>query len=140
MDSSASEIVSLERSALDRWSKLDPSGYLELSAADITYFDPTTDARVNGVDTLRQRVAGIKDVKLPFTNPRYEMLDPKVQGHGDVAVLTYNLVNYGQFPDGAERVVSRWNATQVYGRTGGKWAIVHTHWSFVHPEIKQPGS
>jgi hypothetical protein len=36
-------------------------------------------------------------------------------------------------------VVSRWNSTEVYRRIDGKWRIVHSHWSFTKPEVKQPG-
>ena len=38
----------LERSALDRWGKGDPSGFLELYATEITYFDPLTATRIGG--------------------------------------------------------------------------------------------
>src|SRR5512147_2730445 len=37
------QILALERRALDRWGKGDPGGFLELYAADITYFDPATE-------------------------------------------------------------------------------------------------
>jgi ketosteroid isomerase-like protein len=140
MDSLLDELLSLERSALDRWIKLDPDGYFELSAPDITYFDPTTERRINGLEALRLRLAPIKDTKLPFANPRYDILDPKVQRYGDIAVLTFHVVNYGQFPDGVQRVLARWNSTQVYARTTGNWKIIHSHWSYLQPEIKEPGS
>src|SRR5215813_8519984 len=39
---SADQILMLERSALDRWGNGDPGGFLELYADDITYFDPAT--------------------------------------------------------------------------------------------------
>jgi hypothetical protein len=35
---SAEQILALERAALDRWGKGDPGGFLELYANDITYF------------------------------------------------------------------------------------------------------
>ena len=38
----ADQILLLERSALDRWGQGDPGGFLELYAAGITYFDPST--------------------------------------------------------------------------------------------------
>ncbi len=139
-DAVLDELVALERSALDRWIRLDPEGYLGLYAPDITYFDPTTAKRVESVDAMRTRLAPMKDLKLPVTNPRYEMIAPKVQRHGDTALLTFNLVNYGVPPDGAERVLARWNSTEVYSRVGGRWKIVHSHWSYVRPEIKQSGS
>jgi hypothetical protein len=34
----------------------------------------------------------MKKMKPPFTDPRDDMIDPKVQRHGDVALLTFNLV------------------------------------------------
>jgi ketosteroid isomerase-like protein len=112
-------LIGLERSALDRWIKLDPQGYLDLQAPDVTYFDPFTERRVDGLDAMQVRLAPMKKMKPPFTDPRYEMIDPKVQRHGDVAFLTFNLVNYGRLPDPPERVLARWNATEVYRRTGG---------------------
>jgi ketosteroid isomerase-like protein len=133
------ELVALERSALDRWIALDPQGYLDLYAPELTYFDPTTESRVDGLEAMRARVAPMKNVKLPFKDPRYEMIDPKVQRHGDVALLTFNVVNYGKLPDRSESVLARWNSTEVYRRVDGKWKIVHSHWSYVKPELKQPG-
>ena len=134
------ELVSLERAALDRWIKLDPQGYLDLYAQELTYFDPTTEKRVDGMRAMQERVAPMKNVKLPFTKVRYELLDPRVQRHGDIAVLTFNVVNYGTLPDRPESVLTRWNSTEVYGRVNGKWKIIHSHWSFVKPELRQPGS
>lgn len=134
------ELVALERSALDRWINLDPQGYLDLQAPEVTYFDPFTERRVDGLDAMQVRLAPMKKMKPPFTDPRYDMIDPKVQRHGDVALLTFNLVNYGKLPDAPERVLARWNSTEVYSRIGGTWKIIHSHWSYIQPELKQPGS
>jgi ketosteroid isomerase-like protein len=79
-------------------------------------------------------MAPMKSMKPPFTDPRYDMIDPKVQGRGEIAVLTFNLVNYGRLPDAPESVLARWNATEVYHRVGEGWQIVHSHWSFVQPQ------
>jgi ketosteroid isomerase-like protein len=95
---------------------------------------------VDGLEAMQLRVAPMTNMKPPFTAPRYEMINPKVQRHGDVTLLTFNLVNYGTLPDGLERVLSRWNSTEVYSRIGGTWKIIHSHWSFIQPEVKQPGS
>src|SRR2546429_9403884 len=88
------ELVALERSALNRWIRLDPQGYLDLQAPEVTYFDPFTERRVDGLDATQLRLAPIKRMNPPFTDPRYDMIDPKVRRHGDVALLTFNLVNY----------------------------------------------
>ena len=39
-------IIALERSALDRWCKGDPQGFLETYARDISYFSPAEEHRV----------------------------------------------------------------------------------------------
>ena len=127
MDSMLGELVATERSALDRWIHLDPSAYLGAFAPEVTYFDPTTDTRVNGIEAIEMRFAPIKNLKLPFTDPRYEMINPKVQRYRDVAVLTFNLVSYGKLSTGEESVVARWNSTEVYSRIDGKWRIIHSH-------------
>jgi ketosteroid isomerase-like protein len=137
----AEEIIALERSALDRYITADPQGYVDLYAQEVTYFDPTTEKRVDGLTAMQDRMAPMKNLKLPFTEPRYEMNNPKVVQQGDVALLTFNLVNYGKPIDRtAETVLSRWNSTEVYRRVAGKWRIIHSHWSFTKPDIKQPGT
>ena len=132
-------IISLERSALDRWIRADPDGYLGIYARDASYFDPFTAKRVDGLDALKARVAPMRGIKLPFTEPRYEMIDPVVRVEGNVAVLTFNLVNYGK-PTGStkETVLARWNATEVYRQVDDAWRIIHTHWSFTQPQLAAP--
>lgn len=134
------EVIALERSALDRWITGNPQGYLDLYAPDVTYFDPFRDKRVDGLQAIRTLVAPPKDFKLPFTDPRYEMIDPKTERYGDLVLLTFNLVNYGKLPGQSETVLARWNATEVYARVGGNWRILHSHWSLVKPDVKPPGS
>jgi ketosteroid isomerase-like protein len=134
------ELVALERSALDRWIRLDPQGYLDIFASEVTYFDPFTETRVDGLDAMQVRLAPMKTMESPFADLRYDMIDPTVQRHGDVALLTFNLVNFGKLPDAPERVLARWNSTEVYVRTGGTWKIIHSHWSYIQPELKQTGS
>ena len=63
-----------------------------------------------------------------------------MQVHGDAAILTFNLVNYRKAADGSEQPFLRWNSTEVYSRIDGRWRIVHSHWSYVKPELKQPVS
>ena len=137
-DASA-EVIALERGALDRWIRADPDGYLGLYATDVTYFDPTTEKRIDGQSAMQARLAPVRNVKFPFTEPRYEMIAPKVQQYGNAALLTYNLVNYGKVGGAPESVISRWNSSALYSRIDGAWKIVHSHWSFVQPAIKQAG-
>ena len=125
-------IIALERAALDRWGKGDPQGFLETYAPDVTYFDPGSERRVDGL-------AAMKELLIPRTGKikidSYEMLTPTVQRFGDVAILTYNVVNHRN----GDSVIVRWNSTAVYARRQGKWKTVHSHWSYTKPELKQPG-
>ena len=137
----AEHIISLERSALDRWIRADPDGYLSLYARDATYFDPFQEKRVDGLDELTARLAPMRRMTLPFTEPRYDMISPVVHVEGNIAVLTFNLVNYGK-PSGSveETVLARWNATEIYRQAGGAWQIIHTHWSFTQPKLAGPSA
>lgn len=126
-------IIALERGALDRWGHGDPGGYLELYARNVTYFDPGRDARINGADAMRQALEPIRGL---IKIDRYEMIAPRVDRKGDMAVLSYNLVTDGRGPDGG-LVVRRWNSTAVYVRNDGRWKILHSHWSFTKPDVRQ---
>ena len=130
----ADQILMLERGALDRWGKGDPDGFLEVYAPDITYFDPLTLAHIDGhqamVDYYHPWVGKIHVA-------RYEMLDPHVVVDGNMALLTYNLVNYVRDAKGVESVGTRWNSTTVYQRHAGTWKAIHSHWSFTrHPAFQ----
>jgi ketosteroid isomerase-like protein len=122
-------VIAAERAALDRWGKGDPQGYLETYAPDITYFDPMQERRVDGIDAMRTLLVPLTG-KIKINS--YEMVGPKVQQYGDVAVLSYNLNSHFRAADGKPGVV-RWNSTAVYVRDGDRWRSVHSHWSFVRP-------
>jgi len=126
-------LISLERAALDRWGNGDPQGYLDTYAPNVTYFDQTREIRADGLAAMKELFAPIKG-KIKIDH--YEMIGPKVQHHGDVAVLSYNLVSHGKRPNG-DALVVRWNSTEVYERIDGKWKIIHSHWSYTKPELKQ---
>ncbi len=116
----ATTIIALERAALDRWGRGDPDGFLEISDAEVTYFDPFTENKVNGREMLAKIYDGIRG-KIQID--RYEMIDPRVEVFDSIALLTFNFVSHGN--EGA----MRWNTTEVYRRQRGEWRIVHTHWS-----------
>ena len=127
-------IIALERGALDRWGRGDPQGYLDLYARDVTYFDPMREKRIDGFEAMKQALEPIKGlVKVD----RYDMIAPQVSRAGDAAILTYNLVSYGRSP-GGDAMVVRWNSTAVYAQIDRQWKIVHSHWSFTKPELKNP--
>lgn len=117
-------IIGLERAALDRWGKGDPSGFLEISAPDVVYFDPFLERRLDSLDSLTGYYESLCG-KVKFD--RYELINPRVQSSADIAVLTFNYVSY------SGEAESRWNCTEVFRRTEKGWRIVQTHWAITRP-------
>ena len=126
------EIVALERATLDRWIHGDPQGYLEIYAPEVTYFDPLIEKRIDGLPAMR-------DYLTPITGKvkadRYDLISPKVQRHGEAAVLTFSFVSYTKQPNGSETPGPRWNTTEVYAQVEGKWKIIHNHWALNHLKL-----
>lgn len=128
----AATIIAIEKAALDRWGKGDPDGFLAIIADDYTYFDPSIDQRITGYDAIKPHYEPIRGrIELD----RYELIDPKVQVEGNMAVLTFNLKSYVQGPDGSEAERGHWHATEVYRRMGEEWKLVSTHWSFTRTAL-----
>ncbi len=116
----ASEVIALEQKALAGLAQGNPDVLLGLSDADISYFHVMTNGRLDGAPSVKSLVEPYRGQRL-FES--WEMVQPRVQVSGDVAVLSYVLA---QRNGGA---VARWNGTQVYQRKAGAWRIIHTHWS-----------
>lgn len=115
-------VIGMERAALRRWCDGDPSGYLEISAPEATYFDPFRPVRLDGLEALTELYGSLRGM---IDAPRFELLNPLVQEHGETAVLSFNYVSWDR--GGGE---SRWNCSEVYVRLPEGFRIVHTHWSF----------
>ena len=120
------EVVALERSALDGWAQGDTSGFLDIVADDVTWFDFTEgeQLRVEGLEAVRAYLEPMGEGIPPHT---YELVSPKVQVYGDCAVLTFHWSAVS--PDGTP--LPKWKATSVYHRENGRWRQVHAHWSVV---------
>jgi len=125
-DSITKIIIGIEKSALERWNKGDPSGFLEISAKDVLYFDPMTEQRLDGLDKLTELYEKIRS---KIYVDKYDMINPKVQSVDNMAVLTFNLISY------TGEIEYKWNCTEVYRLDNDKWKIIQTHWSFTKPNI-----
>jgi ketosteroid isomerase-like protein len=129
----AATIIALERTALDGSDRGDVARFLQLSAPGIVYMDPGLEQPIVGIADL---TAYYRKVFKPEAEPTVagEMLHSQVQVMGDTAVLTFNYI-VKKLRGGD--VVRRWNATEVYNKSGGTWRIVNTHWSFTQPKLAE---
>jgi ketosteroid isomerase-like protein len=126
MESTADTILALEQAALDRWGNGDPDGFLELVAPNVSYIDPFQERPLRDREELTELYDQLRgSVNIESS----EIVNARVQGAGDVAVLSFQF-----FSRGSEGSM-QWNATEVYQRLPEGWRIIHSHWSYVQPEL-----
>jgi len=116
-------ILAMERQGLDHWAQGDPLGMSDNFADDITYFDDIgAHTRLNGLEEMQNYLASLE-----IPPHSYELVDPKVQIYGDIAILTlrYQSTSLDGEPD------PPWKATSVYRLIDSEWRVVHAHWSLV---------
>jgi ketosteroid isomerase-like protein len=128
----ADTLIAMEKAALDRWGNGDPDGFLEIIAEDYTYFDPFIDSRVDNHEAIKVIYDAIRG---QVSVDRFELIDPKVQIDGDIAILTFNYKSYGRLSDGTEGERSHWHTTEVFRKYGEDWKLISTHWSFTKPQL-----
>ena len=121
----AETVLALENAALARWCAGDPSGFLEICADDVVYFDPFLDRRLDGLAALTGYYEALRG---KISAERFELLNPQVQTGSGMAVLTFNFASVAR--DGTQ---FRWNCTEVYRRDAEAWRIIQSHWSFTRP-------
>ena len=120
-------ILALERQALDQWAAGNPVGFSESFAEDVTYFDDIgAHMRLVGLEAMQAYLASLEGQIPPH---EYEIVDPKVQVYGDIAICTLRYHSSIAGEPGHP-----WKATDVYRLVNGEWKIVHGHWSLVKAE------
>jgi ketosteroid isomerase-like protein len=121
-------ILTLEKTAMERWRNGDPMGFLEQSSKDICYIDPGQTELIIGLEAyteyMRQLVGKVHYQKSEFIEPQVVMM-------GDAALLSYNYRSTVLTLEGEVSSQTPWNCTEVYFRQEGEWKIVHNHWSFI---------
>lgn len=95
-------------------------------ADDYTEFNSDYATRVEG-KALSMRLAESFNTD-PGRTLAAEMLNPKVQVYGDVAILSYNYAGILKNKDG-EVEPNRAKSTRVYAKQGGKWKLVHANFA-----------
>lgn len=95
-------------------------------ADDYTEFNPEASTRLDGKE-ISVRVSDA--VMLGSTKViSAEMLNPKVQVYGDVAILSYNYLGLNQDHDEKTSSVKA-KSTRVYVKINGNWMLVHANFA-----------
>jgi ketosteroid isomerase-like protein len=127
-------VIEMEKAALERWGNGDPDGFLEIVAEDYTYFDPFMDKRVDGYEGIKEVYDALRGL---VDYDRFELIDPKVQVDGNIAVLTFNFKSFGKLKDGTTGQRSHWHTTEVFQKINEEWKLISTHWSFTNSALKK---
>ena len=124
-------IMSLEDGAMERWRKGDPTGWIEISAPEITYIDPGLTKPVVGLKEYVKYIEQFRG-KVSYEGSVYK--NTRVAQYGNVAILTYNYKGLGEFSN-TENENPVWNTTEVYCLFDNGWKIIHTHWSYINHKL-----
>jgi ketosteroid isomerase-like protein len=95
-------------------------------ADEYTQFSPPFPILLDGKDMVMRiaEVGQTSTVELVSA----EMVNPKVQVYGDVAVLTYNFIGQTRDSDG-EVEPNLAKSSRVYVKQGGEWKLVHANFA-----------
>lgn len=95
-------------------------------ADEYTEFNAETPTRMDGKDLNMRLADALTSGSSAFVAA--EMVNPKVQVYGDVAILTYNFVGMSRDKDGVVEP-SLAKSTRVYAKKGGRWMLVHANFA-----------
>jgi len=115
-------ILGQYESALERWYRGDPFGWLELMGEEMTYFSPFMNTLIDGKSAVETIIAPIEG---QIHSPGFEIKDPKLQLGDELAVFTCNLNEL----DEAGALNVGWKVTDIYRQVGDKWRLIHSHLS-----------
>ena len=120
----AKKIISLAYEQWKAFDKRDVAKAMEQVDDEYTEFNPVAATRLDG-KALNKRMAeaGNQD---SGDGILAEMLNPKVQVYGDVAILSYNYMGMTRDKDGNTEPV-RAKSTRVYVKKSGSWKLVHAN-------------
>jgi ketosteroid isomerase-like protein len=99
---------------------------LEIAADEYTEFNPTAPVRLAGKAVNRDFAEAFASGggKMLVAN----MFNPKVQVHGDVAILSYSFVGASKSKDGeVTPILSK--STRIYAKMDGAWKLVHANFA-----------
>lgn len=128
-DPRADEVMAAARAQWAAQNAMKPSSEsMATVAEDYTEFNPDLPTRLDG-KAMASRI-GDAQMQGGEVDLVSEMLNPKVQFYGDTAILTYNYAGVTKAKNG-ETGTNVAKSTRVYVKQGGRWMLVHAHFSTV---------
>mgnify|MGYP000911001454 FL=1 len=132
----------LDRNLRSIWAG-DLEAYRATTAEDVTFYEwYISTQRIDGLDFhLRETAANWRSAEDRRGSGRryeieHEVLQPKVQRYGDVAIVTYTLLMRYTTADGVRH--TEHNETRVFHRKPEGWKLVHCHKSPMWPAPHAP--
>ncbi len=118
--------------------------YAATTASDVTFFEwYISTQRIDGLafhlreTAANQRAAQARRQAGELYEVEHEVLAPKVQCYGDVAIVTYTLLM--RYTTGRGVRHTEHNETRVFHRREAGWQLVHCHKSPMWPAPHAPG-
>lgn len=123
----ANQVIEMEKVALDKYYAGDMTGYYNLwSHDDFSYFDSGHAKRVDSFAEVKDFMD--KNLAGKMHADSYCFLTPRVQVHGDTAILTYQLFADTNF------INMKYNVVEVFQKNAaGEWKVVHSTWDTITP-------
>jgi ketosteroid isomerase-like protein len=117
--------------------------YSATTAVDVTFYEwYISTQRIDGLDFhLRETAANARAAENrratgePYV-VEHEVLAPKVQQYGDIAIVTYTLLM--RYTSGQGVAHTEHNETRVFHRRADGWQLVHCHKSPMWPAPHKP--
>jgi ketosteroid isomerase-like protein len=135
-------LVLLERHLRSIWEG-DLDTYRATVAPEVTFFEwYISTQRIDGLDFhIRETAATARAAAAARQAGRgreveHEVLAPKVQVYGDIAIVTFTLLMRYTAPEGVTH--TEHNETRVFHRRDGNWVLVHCHKSPMWPAPHAP--
>lgn len=130
-DQVAETVIAIVKDGLERLRNGDPRGITDNCAEDVTYYSVEHDSLLVGRQTLVEMYG-------PPTNQthydHFDLINPTVQTHGDVAVLAFDFASFSTEDNSQLR--TRWRSTYVLARFNAGWRIVHIHWTLLENNLQ----
>lgn len=122
--STEEEVIALTYKIWKAEMNMDKAEMNKYLADDYTEFNPDYSTRVDGrkLNVALSEALSMNGGKILAA----EMLNPKVQVFGDVAILSYNYAGVNKDKDGVVKS-NKAKSTRVYVKSGGGWKLVHAN-------------